>query len=133
MAKYYKHLIKVVLPFYLFTILLLLMTSCFGQWRMEDTDNQSPELNAARYISFSGTLTLFRFVQRGQVYGSFQHTGDSLFIQCYSINGEAKDTAMVENTFGMKPFDNIRMKIVTLDDDRLVLNKGSEYWRFYKY
>ena len=40
---------------------------------------------------------------------------------------------MVENTFGMKPFDNIRMKIVTLDDDRLVLNKGSEYWRFYKY
>ena len=139
MAKYFKHLIKVVLPFYLFTILLF---SCqeggdagelFGQWRLEDDDNQSAELNATRYISFSGTLTLFRFVKRGQVYGSFQHTGDSLFIQCYSINGEAKDTTMVENTFGMKPFDNIRMKIVTLDDDQLVLNKGSEYWRFYKY
>ena len=139
MAKYFNHLVKVFLPFYLFTFLLF---SCqeggeagdlFGQWRMEDTDNQSPELNAARYISFSGTLTLFRFVQRGQVYGSFQHTGDSLFIQCYSIKGEAGDTAIIENVFGMKPFDNIRMKIVTLDDDRLVLNNGSEYWRFYKY
>ena len=125
MARFYK-LIS------LFSIILLI--SCeegreagnlYGQWRMSGSDT--------KYISFSGSITSIKDLVEGEVFGNFQHVGDSLFIQCYSINGEAKDTAMVENTFGMKPFDNIRMKIVTLDDDRLVLNKGSEYWRFYKY
>ena len=139
MAKYFKsHILTLLhscivpfLPCFLFTLPL---TSCqeggeagdlLGQWRLTGTDT--------KYISFSGSVTLFRSISESEVGGNFQHVGDSLFIQCYSIYGNPQDTAIVEKTFGFKPFNNIRMKIVTLDADHLTLSKDFQTWSFYKY
>ena len=131
MARFCKFLSRSLLPFYLFTLLLL---SCqegreagdlWGQWRQSGTDN--------RYISFSGSVTLFRDGQGTFVYGKFQHTGDSLFIQCSSIDCLASDTAFVEDAFGLKPFTDIRLKIENLDGDDLILSQGSKTWSYYKY
>ncbi|MBR1557145.1 MAG: lipocalin-like domain-containing protein [Prevotella sp.] len=97
----------------------------FGQWRMTGSDTQ--------YISFSGSVTLLRNTAEGEVFGNFQHVGDSLFIQCYSIEGEPYDTVIVEDFFGLKPFNNIRLKIENLDNEHLVLNQGDQIWSFYKY
>lgn len=121
--------------FKLFSLLsLFLFTACqeggdagdlWGQWRMVGADH--------KYVSFSGAVALFRDTTIGDVYGNFQHVGDSLFIQCYSVKGEQVDTIMVEERFGFKPFNDIRVKIVTVDGDRLVLSKDSNTWSFYKY
>ena len=101
-----------------------------GQWRQKGSDTN--------YLSFSGSVALFRDISyadlaKGQIYGNFQHKGDSLLIQCYSVKGLASDTAVVENNFGFKPFNNIRMKIEVLDNDQLVLSKDGQTWSFEKY
>jgi hypothetical protein len=127
MARFCKH-------FLLLTSAFLLLTSCqegreagdlWGQWRMKNTND--------RYISFSGSITIFRDAKGKKVFGNFQHVGDSLFIQCSSIKGEQKDTTYIEEHFGFKPFSNIRMKIDNLDDDNLVLSQDGKTWSFYKY
>lgn len=99
----------------------------WGQWRMTGSDSE--------YISFSGSISLFRSIANGNkyVYGNFQHVSDSIFIQCYSINGLQTDTIMVEEIFGFKPFTDIRVKIKTLNEDNLILSKDSLTWSFYKY
>ncbi len=125
MVRYYKHTLL---------LLCLLLTACqegkdagdlLGQWRLTDSDT--------KYVSFSGSVTLFRSISEGQVYGNFQHVGDSLFIQCYSINGEKSDTTIVEESYGFKPFNNIRLKIDRLDSDRMVLSKEGKNWDFFLY
>ena len=112
----------------------LLLASCqecgeagdlLGQWRLVDSDT--------KYVSVSGSLTLFRSITEGEVYGKFQHEGDSLFIQCFSIYGSPQDTAIVENSFGFQPFGDIRLKIDALSNDKIVLSKGQRQWRFRKY
>ena len=113
---------------------VLLLSSCqeggeagdlFGQWRLAGHDTQ--------YISFSGSLTLLRSTEEAEVIGNFQHVGDSLFIQCYSIEALPLDTAVVEVTFGFKPIDNIRLRIEELNSDHLVLSKDGRIWSFYPY
>lgn len=96
-----------------------------GQWRLTGSDTH--------YISFSGSVTRLHCTTEGEVFGNFQHVGDSLFIQCHSIGGALSDTIMVEQSFGFKPFNNIRLKIEVLNDDRLRLSKGQQNWEFYKY
>ena len=141
MAKFYKishrphrpHRYSILL-ISLFTIHYSLFTSCqeggdagdlFGQWRLEGSDTQ--------YISFSGSVVFIKNLNENQVYGNFQHMGDSLFIQCYSINGIPEDTTLVENTFGFRSFNNIRLRIESLSSDRLQLRQDSQTWRFDKY
>lgn len=128
MAKYFK---PTLLFFY---SCILLLPSCqeggeagdlFGQWRIIDSNTN--------FISFSGSTALLRDVSKGQVFGNFQHVGDSLFIQCYSIYGKQIDTLLVEDSFGFRPFNNIRAKIVTLDSDQLVLSKDDQTWSFRKW
>ena len=130
MAKYFK-LFAVFLPL---TSYLLLLTSCqeggeagdlFGQWRQDGSDTN--------YISFSGSVVWVRDLNHGEAYGTFQHQGDSLFMQCHSKKGLQGDTIAVEQSIGFKPIDNIRVKITTLDSDHLVLTKDGQTWRFYKY
>ena len=127
MVNYYKY-------FLLLTSFIILLTSCqegreagdlWGQWRMDYTDS--------KYISFSGSIVLIKDLNMGGVNGNFQHQGDSLFIQCYSIKGTKADTTLVEKSFGFKPFNNIRVKIAALDNDQLVITKGSQTWSFHKY
>ena len=96
-----------------------------GQWRMSGSDT--------RYLNFSGSIASFRGINEGEVFGNFQHVGDSLFIQCSSIYGSPADTTFIENAFGLKPFKNIRVRIDALDSDRLILSKESQSWNFYKY
>jgi hypothetical protein len=96
-----------------------------GQWRMDHTDS--------KYISFSGSIVWVKDLKNCNVYGNFQHVGDSLFIQCYSEKAEKADTIMIEESFGFKPFNNIRVKIAALDNDQLVITKGSQTWSFHKY
>ena len=130
MAKYYK-----IFLYSLFTIhCSLLLTSCqeggdagelLGQWRLDNYDS--------KYVSFSGSVTLIKDMNTGAVYGNFQHVGDSLFIQCYSEKEQKSDTITVEESFGFKPFNNIRVKIAALDNDQLVITKGSQTWSFHKY
>ena len=131
MARFFKSL------FSLFTFhfsLLLFLASCqegreagdlLGQWRMAGSDKQ--------YISFSGSITWIRSLPKGEVFGNFQHVGDSLFIQCYSIEGDIADTILVEDTYGFKPFNNIRVKVQSLTSDKLILTKGQQTWSFDKY
>lgn len=127
MARFYKQL-------FFLTSFIFLLSSCqeggeagdlFGQWRMKGTDT--------KYICFSGSVTLLRSIDEGEVFGNFQHEGDSLFIQCVSVNALPTDTAFIENGFDFKPFDNIRLKINTLNDNDLVLSKDGKTWNFYKY
>ena len=130
MARFFKHLLA--LASYL--LLLTSSVSCqeggeagdfFGQWRMKGTEG--------KYISFSGSTTWLKSMGEGDVFGNFQHVGDSLFIQCYSINATPGDTAIVEQAFGWKPINDIRLKINVLDGDNLVVSKGGQTWSFYKY
>ena len=98
----------------------------FGMWRLKGSD--------AQYISFSGSVTRLSYTQDAQyVYGNFQHVGDSLYMQLFSEKGLRRDTNMVEQTFGFKPFEDVRLRIETLNDDRLVLSKDGHTWNFYKY
>ena len=126
MAKFFKYI-------FLLTSSIFLL-SCqeggdagdlLGQWRLSGSDTQ--------YISFSGSIVWIKNLGENELYGNFQHTGDSLFIQCYSINGIPQDTALVENTFGFRPFNNIRLKIEELSSDRLQLSRDNHTWRFDKY
>ena len=127
MAKYFKYII-------LLTSSIFLLTSCqeggdagdlWGQWRMDGSDS--------KYISFSGSITMVKDVGVTEVYGNFQHQGDSLMMQYYSKKGELTDTMVVEQSFGFKPINNVRVKIATLDSDHLVLTKDGQTWSFYKY
>ena len=113
---------------------MLILSSCqeggeagdlFGQWRLAGHDTQ--------YISFSGSITLIRSTDETEVFGNFQHVGDSLFIQCYSIEALSLDTVVVEQTFGFSPFNNIRLRIENINSDRLVLSKDGRIWSFEKY
>ena len=125
MARFYK-LIS------LFSIILLI--SCeegreagnlYGQWRMSGSDS--------KYISFSGSITSIKDLVEGEVFGNFQHVGDSLFIQCYSKDNLLSDTIMIESSYGFKPFNNIRLRIESIDNDNLVISKGGKIWSFFKY
>ena len=118
----------------LFTIHCSLFTSCqeggdagdlLGQWRLEGSDT--------KYVSFSGSIVWIKNLNENELYGNFQHVGDSLFIQCYSIKGIPEDTTLVENSFGFRPFNNIRLKIETLSSDRLLMRKDNQTWTFDKY
>lgn len=134
MAKSYKiirHLTSYIL---LLTSSIFLLTSCqeggeagdlFGMWHMSDSDTG--------YLSFSGSVSLFQTSVEKRVYGNFQHQGDSLFIQCYSAKELKSDTVMVEESFGFKPFNNIRVRIESLNGDVMVLSKDGQKWNFYKY
>lgn len=97
----------------------------FGQWRMSGSDSM--------YVSFSGAIVSLRNTHAAEVYGNFQHFGDSLFIQCRSIYGDKADTVNIEQYYGLKPFDNIRLRIDKLNSDDLVLSKEGQTWMFYKY
>ena len=125
MARFYK-LIS------LFSIILLI--SCeegrdagnlYGQWRMSGSDT--------KYISFSGSITSIKDLVEGEVFGNFQHVGDSLFIQCYSKDNLLSDTIMIESSYGFKPFNNIRLKIESIDNENLVISKEGKIWSFFKY
>jgi len=130
MAKYFKALavLFTFLPFYFFTL------SCqegheagdlLGQWRLSGSDEC--------YLNFSGSVTLFRHVDGRQVFGNFQHVGDSIFMQCYSAEELPTDTILVEEEFGMKPFRDIRLRVEALSSGSLVLSKGQQTWSFTKY
>ena len=126
MAKFFKYI-------FLLTSSIFLL-SCqeggdagdlLGQWRLSGSDTQ--------YISFSGSIVWIKNLKENELYGNFQHVGDSLFIQCYSIKGIPEDTMLVEKSFGFRPFNNIRLKIETLSSDRLQLRKDNQTWSFDKY
>ena len=128
MARSYKSLFAPLL------LLSLLLSSCqeggdagdlFGQWRLSGSDTQ--------YISFSGSIVWMKNLKENELYGNFQHVGDSIFIQCYSIKGIPEDTTLVENSFGFRPFNNIRLKIEALSSDRLQLRQNHQTWSFEKY
>ena len=97
----------------------------WGQWQLDGSDSQ--------FISFSGSVTQLKNIGEGEVYGNFQHQGDSLFMQYYSKKGEKTDTIVVEQSFGFRPFNNVRVRIATLDNDHLVLTKDNRTWSFCKY
>lgn len=99
--------------------------SLYGQWRMSGSDT--------KYISFLGSITSIKDLTEGEVFGNFQHVGDSLFIQCYSIDNLQSDTIMIESSYGFRPFNNIRLKIESIDNDNLVLSNKGKIWSFYKY
>ena len=115
-------------------LLSLLLFSCqeggdagdlFGQWRLQDSDS--------KYISFSGSVVWIKELLHGEATGTFQHQGDSLFMQCRSIKGMPEDTIIIEQSFGFRPIDNIRVRITTLDSDHMVLTKDGQTWSFYKF
>ena len=97
----------------------------FGQWKQEGVGN--------RHISFSGSVVWLNATSDGNIYGNFQHIGDSLFMQCYSNRALPEDTILVEELFGFKPINDIRLKIEVLDSEHLILNKGERTWKLIKY
>ena len=140
MARYCNFIIHnsqfIIMLFPLALALTLIFSSCqegheagdlLGQWKREGADNQ--------YIAFSSNIVLLRSVGQGEVFGNFQHVGDSVFIQCYSINGDEAeaDKQLVEETFDFKPFNNIRLRIATLNGNALVLTSKEKTWNFKAY
>lgn len=128
MARFCKHIL-------LLTYSVILLASCqeggdagelLGQWRLADGDG-------TKYVSFSGNFVRFMEVGHGEVYGNFTHTGDSIFIRCYSVGATPADTALVEQVFGMKPFADIRLKAVLPDDHTLLLSQDGHKWALRKY
>ena len=129
MERYFKRDTRKLVLFFCFFVFLF--SSCqeggdagdlWGQWRMTNSDSQ--------FLNFSGKVALFRDNKGTQVFGNFQHMGDSIFIQCVSIEQRQADTLFVEDRFGFKPFTDIRVKIATLDSENLVLTKDSQTWSF---
>ena len=130
MARFFKYFL-----FSLFTFhFSILVSSCqegheagdlLGQWQMVGNNDL--------YLAFSGSVTVCRNSAGANVYGNFQHTGDSLFIQCYSEKAEKADTILVEDHFDFKPFNNIRLKIEQLDSDHIMLSKSGQTWTFRKW
>jgi hypothetical protein len=129
MARFCKYII-------LFTSYIFLLSSCqeggeagdlFGMWRLKHSDTKS--------ISFAGSIVLFRDTNGTQIYGHFSHVSDSLYIECISTQGThtKEEVDFIETGFGFKPFNDIRLRINTLDDDNLVLSKDGSTWSFYKY
>lgn len=127
MAKFFKNI-------YIVVSCVVLMVACqegneagdlLGQWRMNDSDT--------KYVRFSGNLAYIDELGVGGVWGHFVKDGDSLFIQCYSIERQAQDTLIVEDDFGFKPFENIRLRVECITDDRLLLSGNGQTWSFYKY
>lgn len=113
---------------------MLAMMSCtegrdagdlWGMWQSADTPGQ--------YISFSGNVVSFRSHDRGEVFGKFQHVGDSLFIMCVSPYQRLEDTLAIEEYYHFRPFHNIRLRILTLDGKRLIMQQGAQQWRFNSY
>ena len=96
-----------------------------GQWKREGADNQ--------YLAFSGNIVQIRNIGQGEVFGNFQHVGDSVFIQCYSIHGDEADKKIVEENFDFKPFNNIRLRIAVLNNTALVLTSKDKTWNFKAY
>ena len=139
MGKYFKYIFLLTSSIFLLTSSIFLLASCqegrdagdlFGQWQMTDS----------KYVSFSNSIVVFRSVNSnvrdGEVYGTFEHVGDSLFIHCYSITdvtGTPEDIDLIENVFGLKPFGNIRFRIDALDDDQLLLSKDNQHWKLIKW
>lgn len=137
MARFSNHIRCLLVTLLGSLCMPLLTTSCqegheagdlLGQWRLTDS----------QYLCLSGHVVLFRTVSRGEVYGNFQHQGDSLFMQCYTserpmFDPSVTDTVLVEQGFGMKPFNNIRLKIVSLSSDRLELTDGNKTWSLVKW
>ena len=126
MAKFFKYI-------FLLTSSIFLL-SCqeggdagdlLGQWRLSGSDTQ--------YISFSGSIVWVKNLGENELYGNFQHVGDSLFIQCYSIEGNVADTILIEDKYAFKPFNDIRVKIESLTSDKLIISKNSQTWSFDKY
>lgn len=97
----------------------------FGQWQQEGY--------GTRYVSFSGSVVWLKSTTDGSIFGNFQHRGDSLFLQFYSVEGLPADTTLVEDIFGFRSLNDIRLKIDCLDDDMLVLSQEGRDWRFRKY
>ena len=97
----------------------------FGQWQQEGY--------GTRYVSFSGSVVWLKSTTDGSIFGNFQHRGDSLFLQFYSVECLPADTTLVEDIFGFRPRNDIRLKIDCLDDDMLVLSQEGRDWRFRKY
>ena len=129
MAKFYR-----LLAVSCWLLAIGMLTACqegreagdlWGQWRLDGSDS--------KFISFSGSVTQLKNIGEGEVYGNFQHQGDSLFMQYYSKKGEKTDTVVVEQSFGFRPLNNVRVRIVTLDNDHLVLTKDNQTWSFCKY
>lgn len=113
---------------------LALVTACqegrdagdlLGQWRLTDKEGM--------YVSFSGSIAQFRKDNGTFVFAKFQHTGDSLFLQCSSIHQQQSDTILIENEYGMSPFTDIRLRVDALDDDHLTLSKDGRRWLLEKY
>lgn len=105
-----------------------------GQWRLTDMKVQEHYTTYDNaYLSFSGSIALFRCPGENEVFAKFQRSADSLFIQCTSIYGAPADTALVERVFGLRPFTDIRLKVDALSSERLSFSQGNQQWRFRKY
>jgi hypothetical protein len=155
MARYFKKAAVWMLCAAFFTLHSLLLTSCqeggdagdlLGMWRVKrlsSTHGGYGSYNSGyydyttlfdeRYISFSGSIVQFHTVtpdnvMNSQIFGKFQHVGDSLFIQCYSINDSQHDIDVVENLFGFYPFSNIRVKLKFIGDNAIQLTDNNHEW-----
>ena len=126
MARFFKYIFLLTSSIFLFyRHACSVAGDLLGQWRLSGSDT--------KYISFSGSIVWVKNLGENELYGNFQHVGDSLFIQCYSIKGIPEDTILVEKSFGFKTFNNIRLKVETLSSDRLQLSQDNQTWTFDKY
>lgn len=97
----------------------------YGQWRLVGGENV--------YVSFSGSLVIMRKTSVAEVYGNFQHVGDSLFMQYYTYKEEPLDTLTIEEELHFRPMNNVRTRITELSGKHLTLTRGGEIWNFEKY
>ncbi len=139
MAKFYK---------YFCFVLLFLLTACqnegdigslYGQWKLTNSHvNGENKLFDNIYFSFQGKVVWVKSVNAdnhtyNDVFGNFQHVGDSLLINFVQKSELTTTASLIEERCGFADADNVRVLIRNLDSSELILLDGDNYWNFEKY
>lgn len=140
MARFYKLFILLV-----FTMLL---PSCqnegdigdfYGQWSLKTStiDKNIKEYDNL-FLSFQGKVVWAKRVNYGShtygdVVGRFEHRGDSLIMSFVQQNEYTSPESLIEEEFGFKDCENVRLLIKSIDASSLVLACGEDLWCFKKF
>ncbi len=113
--------------------------SLYGQWLLRNSYvNGENKLFDNIYFSFQGKVVWVKSVNAdnhtyNDVFGNFQHVGDSLLINFVQKSEQTTTTSLIEERCGFVDADNVRLIIKNLDSSELILSDGDNYWKYEKF
>ena len=111
----------------------------YGQWRLSQSSvDDLVKQHVQIYFSFQGKVVWAKRVDiqenaYGDVFGSFVHQGDSLILSFSQQNEYTTPESLIRNECRFVDPENIRLKVVTLNESGLKVMSGDNYWQFEKY